>query len=434
MVGPYLKPDKKALAEPMENLDDLKVPFRRDLLVTESPTTPSDRSIEKRRLRKHFVLNVIRQKGPLSRADIAKESGLNLPSVSSLVDELISDELVSEEAARQVLRGRRPIPVTLRSDAACVLGIDIGKVSTTSLLVNLGSQTLQSTEQPTPHLSTPEEHAAWAVKVAQDTFARGEMSVPPLCGIGLGLPGLVATAESNAYQADSTDASAATVALVQKKLSEAFGVEVIVDNDARLMVSGIRWFGNEEQMQNFAVLNVGYGLGLGISLNGRLLSGAQGFAGEIGHIPLGRPDVACFCGGTGCLENTASGAAITSMAKERNLSSSDVEELAQMARAGDAAAVELFETFADALGRGVATIINLFNPEAVILTGKVSRASDVYQERMTQTVAKHALPAALARTSIVVGDPETNLSLLGAVAVVLHHIFYSSRVSYEEVI
>lgn len=392
----------------------------------------------KRRLRKHFVLNVIRENGPLSRAEIAKVSGLNLPSVSSLVDELVTDELVMEEEARTAVRGRRPIPVSLRDNAACVLGIDIGKVSTTTMLANLSAKVLRTTERPTPHLTTPDEHAAWVVQVARETFEQSPDEVPPLCGMGVALAGLVPDVESGSPSGENGNVSHADSAgiatAVHTALRDAFGVEVLVENDARLMVPGWRWFGEKAKSQNFAVLNVGYGLGLGISLNGRLLSGAQGFAGELGHIPLGRPDVNCYCGGRGCLENTASGAALTAMARERGLKITDVGELADLARNGDTKALELFQEFAAALGRGVATVINLFNPEVIILTGKVSRASDLFLDEVKQSVREHALPAALARTQITVETPDVNLSLVGAVAVVLNQIFFSSRISFEEVI
>lgn len=417
------------------NASGLKI--RPDLLLRHVPTTPSDRSVEKRRLRKYFVLNVIREKGPLSRAEIAKVSGLNLPSVSSLVDELVSDGLAVEEEARMALRGRRPIPVSLRADAACVLGIDIGKSTSMTMLTDLATNTILKTECPTPALESRADHAAWALQLVKDTFAQLKAPPPPLCGIGVALPGLIAVNEDHVIAPGgngSQQPETVIAGLVQDALIEAYGVQVLVENDARVMVPGVRWFREEPPSQNFAVLNIGFGLGMGISLNGRLLSGAQGFAGELGHIPLGRPGVACFCGGTGCLETTASGAGLASMARQRGLATDDVEELVRMAREGDAAAQEIFNEFAAALGRGVATIVNLFNPEAIILTGKVSRASDVFLDRMNETVAMHALPAALTKVRVVVEDARTNLSLLGAVAVVLNHIFFSSRVSYEEVI
>jgi len=411
------------------------VPVRTDLFQQGSFASPSDRSVAKRRLRKHFVLNVIREHGPISRAEIAKISGLNLPSVSSLVDELISDQLAVEEEARAAVRGRRPIPVRLCSNAASIVGIDIGKSTTTAMVSNLSAETLARAEQSTPELLTPESYAAWAIRVVEATLALVQ-DCPPLCGIGVALPGLIHSpaAVSGAISHEPEMHGGGIETSVMTALQQKFGVEVLVENDARLMVPGNRWFGEMANLQNFAVLNIGIGLGLGISLNGRLLSGAQGFAGEIGHIPLGRPDVACSCGSFGCLENTASGGAISAMARERGLATDKVDELAELARAGNQAAAEIFKTFGEALGRGVATIINLFNPEAILLTGRVSRASDVFWETMSETVARHTLPAALENVQLVVEPPEKNFSLLGAVAAVLHGIFYSSKVSFEEVI
>lgn len=432
----------------MSNTDQADLPggtlqairIRKGLLsIDAGESTPSDRSIEKRRLRKHYVLNVIRENGPLSRAEIAKTSGLNLPSVSSLVDELISDGLVAEQEARHAVRGRRPIPVYLREDAVCVLGIDIGKRTTTTLLINLGAKTLASYERPTPELTTPEAYTQWALAAADEILSSSRDFIPPLAGIGVALPGLVSTnGTSNGSSVDGTVASGESwlaVEPIRAALSQAYDVAVLVDNDARVAVPGVRWFSNGRPLyKNVAVLNVGLGLGMGVLINGHVLRGAQGFAGEIGHTPLGDPNVPCFCGRKGCLETMASGAAIGRMALEAGLQTDDVEELAIMAREGNPMAREVFADFAEALGRGVAVIINLFNPEAVILSGKVARASDVFIDDMKRSTEQHALPALLAKTHILVENPGKNLSSLGAVALVLHHIFHSSNIPYEKVI
>jgi predicted NBD/HSP70 family sugar kinase len=122
------------------------------------------------------------------------------------------------------------------------------------------------------------------------------------------------------------------------------------------------------------------------------------------------------------------------MARQQGLPAAEVEELAAMARKGNRTAQMVFEAFATALGRGVATIISLFNPEAIILTGKVTRASDVYFDYMLKSVKLHTLPDSLANVRIVIANPESNLSSLGAVALILHKIYYSSHISFEEVI
>jgi len=336
-----------------------------------------------------------------------------------------------------VLRGRRPIPVFLNPDAASVLGIDIGKRTTTVLLTNLVADTIETFERPTPSFRSPQACADWAVEMAQAMFTATGNDIPPLCGIGVALPGLVSieATEGTTSAPVPEGIGAAAVEPVRAALAAIYIVEVLVDNDARIMVPGVQWSGSEEShCQSFVVISIGYGLGIGVALNGQILSGAHGFAGEIGHIPLGRPDIACYCGRLGCLDNTASGAALSSMALQQGLPTSDVTQLATMARNGNVAAREVFSTFAMALGRGVATLISLFNPEAVIIHGKVSRAADLFMPAVKEAVARHTLPAPLANVKIVVADPEKNLSSLGAVAVVLNKIYFSSQVTFEEVI
>jgi Zn-dependent membrane protease YugP len=117
---------------------NVNLPIRPGLLITETPDTPADRVAEKRRIRKHQVLDIIRRQGPVPRVEIARTLGFNLPSVSSLVDELVSEGLASEDKAKRTPIGRRPIPVSFNPEAASIIGIDVGKTSTIGLLMDLG--------------------------------------------------------------------------------------------------------------------------------------------------------------------------------------------------------------------------------------------------------------------------------------------------------
>jgi len=416
-----------------------KVPVRTDLVIVPKPgSTPMLKSVEMRRIKKHFVLNTIRETPGQSRAEIAKTAGLNVPNVATLVDELLSDGLVKEEEARQSIRGRRPIPVFINEQAASVLGIDIGKKSTSMILTNLKGDILVSFERPTPDLRTPQQYTSWASEVAEKILMESRSFMPPLCGIGVAVPGLVSATSRHLPKVNgavSSGESWSVVEAIESSLKSSFGVEVLVDNDARLCVTGATWFtSGAAKLQNVAVLNVGFGLGLGVMINGQMLKGSKGFAGEIGHIPLGRRDVPCFCGRSGCLENIVSGAALSALAQERGLSSTDVEELAQNARDGVKDAAEIFELFADSLGKTLATIINLFDPELIILTGKVSRAADIFYDNMTLAMYNHSLPASSSGTNILVEGAGKNLSSLGAVAVVLNQIFCTRHISIEEIL
>src|SRR5690606_24812547 len=168
-----------------------KVPVRQDLLVLNVPESPAQRSLEKKRLRRHQVLNVVRTQGPISRANIARTLCFNLPTVSSLVEELVDLGLVIEEEARPTRLGRRPIPVTLNGDAACVLGIDSGRTNTTALLMNLSGQVIRRAEHRTPTIEDTISQVDFLSFVARDIVNSGASEMPPLAGAAVALRGFI---------------------------------------------------------------------------------------------------------------------------------------------------------------------------------------------------------------------------------------------------
>lgn len=403
--------------------------IRSDLVVVPNNATPADRSIEKRRLRKHLVLNVIRERGPLSRADISKISGYNLPNVSSLVDELVADDLVREEEARAVPRGRRPIPVYLNENYAAVLGMDVGRSSTISILVNLAGKVLARVEDRTPELDTIDAHVQWVQKVADRALKGQGAPIPPLCGIGVGLPGLILKETNGKGQQATGPASAISTALQAR-----YGVPGLVENDARMMALGSSWFGEGSRFENFAIINIGQGIGLGVVLGGRVFSGKQGFGGELGYVPLGETGAGSLLGNPDALENIASGAGLMRLARRRRLKVRDVAELADAARKGSAPAREVFGAFAESLGRGISTVLNLLDPEAVILCGRVTRASDLFLEQTLAETRRHTLAPIFNSTQIMVSRLDVDLGPLGAAASILHLIFKTAHLNVDEVI
>lgn len=405
------------------------VKIKKDLVVIPSTETPAERSIEKRRLRKHFILNVIREHGPLSRADISKVSGYNLRSISSLVDELVTDGLVIEDEAIIVPRGRRPTPVHLDERAAAALGIDVGRGITTGLMMDLGGGVISEIELSTPDLKSADEYSEWLKEVASQVFEKAEKPMPPLCGIGVGLPGLVAKKGIRvAFPLNEIAQS------IQKDLNDTFGVEVFIDNDARMMALGSLWFGQGKDYNSFAVLKLGIGLGMGLIEEGRSVQGSMGFASELGHLPMGESGVQCRCGNVGCLENLASGTGIARLAREKGLGDIGAREVAELARKGNEVAQEIYNIFADALARGIAAILNMHNPQAVILSGRLVQSADVFFEETKRRVEVYTLPNNLQGTEILLAEPSARLGPRGAGAVVLHHIFYSAHVQVRNVI
>lgn len=407
----------------------MMIPCRKDLVLIPSSGSPADRSIDQRRLRKLAILNVLRREGPLARVDIAKVTGFNLRSTSMLVDELIAQKILLEQPAVEIPRGRRPTPVVLNHQAAIVLGIDIGRQRTIGRLMDLGGNLVHEEELITPSITHGSKFADWAARVARQTVECAPSPLPPLCGIGVGIPAIIEKQNENAlfdYQPAAEK--------IRSEMEKSFDVEVFVDRDARMMAIGSTWFGVGRKYSNFAVFKIGVNLGLGVVIDGALVHGSYRKDLEFGHLPMGEEGVPCYCGGVGCLENLASGAGIERLAREAGLSKTEPGMVADLARDGDGKALAVFEKFSEGLGRAIATVINLFSPEAIVLSGRVSRAADIFLPRAREIARQHALPTLHRNTAIIVSDPNARLAALGAVSIVYTHIFHSSHVNVHEVI
>jgi predicted NBD/HSP70 family sugar kinase len=402
------------------------------LLLIESPDSPAERTAEKRRIRKHQILNEIRRSGPIARVEIARNLGFNLPTVSGLVDELVSDGLAIESEARKTAIGRRPIPVSLNPNAASVLGVDVGKIVTIGLLMNLSGTVLGRVESATPPFSEPSNQGEWVREFVHEFLASHADTIPPLAGVGVALPGFIYRPERAARHL------APEVEAIQTRLKQDLDIPVIVDNDAQMMALGALWFGNATELRTFCILNVGYGLGMGMVIDRTVYQGFFGHAGEIGHVPLGEPGLRCYCGGRSCLENTASGSGIERMARDAGLVSENKPfmpgDIADMARAGNPAAKEIFSRFARALAHGVGSVVTLFNPEAVILAGRLTRCADVFYDEMMEEIRELTLPGLLSETSITISDLRENAGPLGTCACVLNHIFSASHIAVESIV
>lgn len=399
---------------------------RQRLLLLKSPDSPAERTAEKRRIRKHQVLDAIRRWGPIARVEIARKLGFNLPTVSGLVDELVEEGLAIESEPRRTVIGRRPIPVSLNPHAACVLGVDLGKIVTVGLIMNLAGSILGRTEKPTPAFESPAEQGRWVQDFVREFLREQSDALPPLAGVGVGLPGFI-------YRPERAERHLTPeVEEIQRRLEDDLGVPIIVDNDAQMMALGTLWFGNAADYRTFCILNIGYGIGMGTVIEKVVYQGHFGHAGEIGHVALGEPGLPCYCGGNSCLENIASGSGVERMARERQLFPQDKPfsalDVADLARKGHTEAQEIWNIFARALAHAIGAVITLFNPQAVILAGRYSRCSDVFYEPMMEELRKTTFPALLNETDIVVSDLKENAGPLGTCACVLHHIFSASHI------
>jgi predicted NBD/HSP70 family sugar kinase len=330
-----------------------------------------------RRLNSAAVLHAVRAAGPLSRADLARATGLSKPTVNAAVELLLEQGYVSEDGEAPSGRpGRRPRLLRFASGAGHVLGIDIGANKVLALVADLSGDVLAAERRRSdPHavLDLVEDAAAAALKRA---------GVTGLKAAGVGTPGVVDPVSGRVTLAPQLPGWEGIE--LGPRLEPALGCPVLVDNEVRLSLLAERWRGAAQEIDDAFFVQIGIGIGGGVLFGGKIYRGAGGAAGEIGYLPLF--DAAGRSDGLGPFEHAAGGSAFARLAQSvaspamLELAGSrdaiDAETVFAAAGAGDVAATRVLDDLLDRLARGIAAAIVVLNPSTVIVGGGISRAGE----------------------------------------------------------
>ena len=390
------------------------------------------------RLNKIKILNLIRENGSISKADIAKISGISAPTVTRIVDSLINDEGLILEIGEGVSKGgRRPTLIEFAGLDNFVIGIDIGTSQIYGVLANLNAEIITEVRydiQIDDGLEIILERMSDALcDLQNDPAVEGKR----IYGIGLAVAGLVDRNKNIlAYSPDFHWVNADIVSFVRRRCQ----LPIIFDNITRVMALGELFYGIGQKVKDFIFINVGYGIGAGIIIDGKPLYGNVGMAGEFGHITLDKNSkIVCECGNRGCLEALASGRAIALAAQKRLPQNPDSllnelchgnpdrltsEIVAEASKRGDTLACNVFKDAAEYLGVGVAAMINLFNPQAVVIGGGVSQAGNLLFDTVRSEVKKRALDNMAQNVEIMPTSFGMNSAVMGAVALILNEILH----------
>jgi N-acetylglucosamine repressor len=366
------------------------------------------------KLNERQVLRVLQARGPLSRAEVARQSGLSPPTVSKAVASLLRGGLLEEADAPEAARGRPAPKLRLATASAQVLGIAVDAGHCEVIAAGLDGVPLPDvTAVPTP-ATYP------ALLDALEAAARGRMARPGVTtlGVGLSLPGLVDYRKGCGVLSPNVPMTDGHTPA--KDLAGRLGVPCVLLQELHALCLAERHYGLARGLDDFAVLDVGTGVGLAVMTGGRLLTGHSGLAGEIGHVTV-IPDGGrlCGCGNRGCLETVASDKALAARAAEKLGRPVDVDEVIDLLKLGK---VDLSGELAEAfqyLAFGVAAVVNLFNPAALFVH---SRLFDAVPGRFAEVVAeggRRALPPSFADCRVVQGQGSQRL---GAVAGVIQHL------------
>jgi predicted NBD/HSP70 family sugar kinase len=390
---------------------------RIDLSNFQVATSETARDINRR-----IVLNLIRTHQPISRADLARHSGLQRSTVSVIAEQLIKERWITEGANGHTARGRRPTFLHLNKERVGIIGINVRPITTTLALADLDANFLAQDSLPTP--ADPKQFVAELVpRVRKLIDARPELTCE---GIGVSLPGRVDLTSKKLVFAPNLGWRDFDL---KTPLEKATKLPVELENAANSCALTEICFGRRaEGLRNLVVVTVSEGIGCGLILNHQLVQGSTGTAGEFGHAALVQDGLECSCGNRGCWEMYASNSAAVryysqASSTSRGRRSTTLEKtisfdhLLRLAEQRDAKAVEALRQMANYLGRGLAPLVAGLAPDMIVIVGEVTRAWHQVGPIIKETVRQHSFTRA--ETQIVPSDPITQPRLRGTIALVL---------------
>jgi len=365
------------------------------------------------------VMQVIRERARPSQADIARATGLSRTTVHSLIGELKAEGRVVELNGGPEGRssGRPGVRLALRDAARAAIGIDFGHshvaVAVSDLARNIIAE--RRADLDVNHLAT--EALDTSACMAEEAMAEAGVTHASVVGVGIGIPGPVDRARGTAGSA--TILPGWVGIRIADAVEERLRLPVAIENDANLGALAEMTWGAGRGCSNFAYVKAATGIGAGIVIDGRLLHGVSGTAGEIGHTTLDESGALCYCGNRGCLETVASGPAIIRLVADGAQEPPTLAAVIERALSGDVRCRRAIADAGSEMGVAVAGLCNLINPERVIVGGLLSRAGELVLGPLRTSLERHAVQAAAERVEVVAAEFVERSELLGAVALAL---------------
>ena len=387
-----------------------------------------------RKLNTAILLDALRRFSPLSRAELAARTGLNRSTVSIIVNSLIQEGFIQETDLQNSKVGRPGMLLELNPKGGFAIGIELGVDCISVILSDFIAQ-VQFREKvcsdPSEDQITIIDRAAYLTQLALD-FGLSQ-GLRPL-GIGMGVPGLVDLHQGKLIFAPNLHWNNVPLRLIW---SQRFNLPIFVENEANAAALGEYYFGAAQGVGDFIYLSAGIGLGAGIVLDGKLFRGSNGYASEVGHITVDPNGELCGCGKRGCWETQVGPRAVLTRVRqileagapsvlcellEGDLERLSFESVVQAASQDDPVALSALQEVGERLGVGVANLVNIFNPEMIVLGGGLNRASAIVLPIVEGLIRTNALAPARENVRVVASAHGIDACLMGAIALVLDDV------------
>jgi predicted NBD/HSP70 family sugar kinase len=380
-----------------------------------------------RDINRRIVLNLVRKHQPISRASLARHSGMQRSTVSAITEQLIAERWVVEGATGHLPRGRKPTFLHLNADRAGIIGVDIHPDVTTLAVSSMDMRILAHESMPTGR--EPKDFIERLGRRITDLMRAHPKSSYE--GIGVSVPGRVDVASQRLMFAPNLHWSDVDFKTPLEKLT---GLPVELENAANACALAELWSARHgEGVSNLIAVTVSEGIGVGMVMNGQLLRGSQGITGEFGHVSLGMNGPECGCGNRGCWEVMASNVAAVryyaefsstrkgDVGTKSNMSPVPFRDLLRLVELGDAKACKAVDQMAHLLGAGLAILVTGLAPDVLVVVGEITRVWSRVEPIIAEAIKKRSFTNA--NTRVLATDPEAWPRLRGAIALIAQRHF-----------
>ncbi|WP_341842892.1 ROK family protein [Chitinophaga caseinilytica] len=383
---------------------------------------------------KRLILREIYYANTLSATELSERIGKSLPLTIRTVNHLVKEKVLEPSGYAPSSGGRRPITYTINKKALYILSVSMDQLVTRISLMDLTNSHVGGINRHELPLKNNPAALKTLASLLVDAIDLSKIDRGRILGIGIGMPGFIDGMRGENYSFPMQDGTEQQT--IVEYLATATGLPVHIDNDSSLIALAEYRFGNARKAANSMVVNIGWGVGLGMILNGSLFRGNNGFAGEFSHIPLFNNNKLCSCGKSGCLETETSLLVLIDKAVKglRNGETSslqghfptgeiekDCEMIMDAAASGDKFCIELIKDIGYHIGRGVAILIHLLNPRSVVLSGRGSLAGKLWLAPVQQALNEHCIPRLATQTVVDVSTLGYDAELLGSAALVMEN-------------
>ena len=368
-----------------------------------------------RRRNSQRIIRALMTSGRLTQAELARQTGLSTATVSNSVKAMVDDGLILTSPTTS--SGRRALSVTLNGRGAVAVGVDFGRRHVNVVLVSLDHRVLAEDGVELPLGHQAEEGIEAAAQLVRRLLAETGVDAGSLLGLGAGIPGPIDHRTGRVIHGAILPEWVGIDLL--GRLRQAFGIPVFIDNDANLgALAQVSW-GPYQNVQNLVFLKLGSGIGAGLILNGAPFYGNIGVTGEIGHATVADHGLICRCGNRGCLETVASTSTMIDLLSRGRSEAVSTEDIVRIALDGDPAALRVIDDAGLAVGRALANVCNLVNPEVIVLGGSLTGLDAILLDPVRRGLLRHAVPAVGESTELAMSGLSNRAEALGAATLVL---------------